>query len=253
MKHYPHHISDFNNATRHLTRLERGLYRELIDLYYETEKPLPSEVVEVSRRIVANELLTDVERMLIEFFTQTPQGWYHVRCEEEISKYQANNSQRAMAGKASAAQKALKKHQALNGDSTSVEIPLNENATRIQNKSTNQPIHHKPIGEKERAKALARPDDVEEQVWNDWVQLRKTKKAPVTASVLKIARKESALAGMPLMDFLEIWCARGSIGLEASWLGKTDGKGAPANTHKFAAAARTIFGDSEDERRTINA
>ena len=144
MKHYPHHISDFNNATRHLNRIERGLYRDLIELYYETEKPLPIEVVEVARRIVANELSTDVERMLNEFFIQTPQGWYHARCDEEISKYQSNNSQRAVAGKASAAKKALKKHQALNGDSTSVEIPLNENSTKRQNQSTNQPINQLP-------------------------------------------------------------------------------------------------------------
>lgn len=223
MKHYPHHISDFNNATRHLNRTERSLYRDLIELYYETEKPLPIEVVEVARRIVANELSTDVERMLNEFFIKTPQGWYHVRCDEEISKYKSNNSQRAVAGKASAAKKALKKHQALYGDSTSVEIPLNENSTGMQNQSTNQPINHKPIKEKgERAKALPRPDDVDLQVWTDWVQLRKAKNAPVTETVLKTARKEAALAGMALMAFLEIWCARGSQGLEASWLRNGD-------------------------------
>ena len=123
------------------------MYRDLIDLYYETEKQLPIEVGEVARRIVANELSTDVERLLNEFFIQTPHGWYHVRCDEEITKYQGNNSQRAQAGKASAAKKALKKHQALNGESTSVEIPLNENSTVIHNQSTNQPINQEPVGE----------------------------------------------------------------------------------------------------------
>ena len=240
MKHYPHHISDFNNATRHLSRLERGLYRDLIDLYYETEKPLPAEVGEVARRIVANELSTDVERMLNEFFIQTPQGWYHVRCDEEISKYQSNNSQRAQAGKASAAKKALKKHQALNGDSTSVEIPLNENSTGIQNQSTNKPINQ--IEEGKRAKALPRPDDVELQVWTDWVQLRKAKKAPITETVLKTARKESALAGMPLMAFLEIWCARGSVGLEAAWLRSSD------KPSQFAKPSPNITVPSRQER-----
>ena len=85
------------------------------------------------------------------------------------------------------------------------------------------------------------------------MQLRKAKKAPITETVLKSARKEAALADMPLMAFLEIWCARGSVGLEAAWLRKSDGKSAPANVHKFAAAARTIFGDDADERRTVNA
>ena len=74
----------------------------------------------------------------------------------------------------------------------------------------------------ERAKALTRPDDVDAQVWSDWLQLRKAKKAPITETVLKTARKEAALADMPLVNFLEIWCARGSIGLEAAWLRNTD-------------------------------
>lgn len=74
----------------------------------------------------------------------------------------------------------------------------------------------------ERAKALVRPDDVDQQVWIDWVQLRKAKKAPVTATVLKTARKEAALARMTLTAFLEVWCARGSQGLEAAWLHSSD-------------------------------
>lgn len=27
MNHYPHHIGDFNNATRHLTLIEDAIYR----------------------------------------------------------------------------------------------------------------------------------------------------------------------------------------------------------------------------------
>ena len=242
MKHYPHHISDFNNATRHLTRVERSLYRDLIELYYETEQPLPLDVSQVCRRIIANELSTDVERMLNEFFVETPDGWYHVRCDEEITKYQGNNSQRAQAGKASAAKKAIKKQQALNGKSTSVEIPLNEMPTEIHNQSTNQPINQSTI-KGERAKAPPRPDDVAEQVWQDWQQLRKAKRAPVTQTVIDGARSESGKAGMPLEDFLRVWCRRGSQGLEAAWLKPEERAGPNAARPKYAAAAAAIFDD----------
>jgi len=253
MKHYPHHISDFNNATRHLSRVERSLYRDLVELYYETEMPLPSDVQALCRRILATEFSTDVERLLNEFFTQTPMGWYHERCEEEISKYQANNSQRAQAGKASAAKRLLKKQQALNGKATTVETPLNGTPTEKQNQSTNQPINHK-----EKKSAIApppRPEDVSEQVWGDWLQLRKTKRAAVSQTVLDEARAESLKAGLPLERFLAVWCARGSQGMQAEWLKPHERAGAkPGNTHKFAAAAKTIFGnDSADDRRTIDA
>ena len=70
----------------------------------------------------------------------------------------------------------------------------------------------------ERAKALLCPDDVDQQVWTDWVQLRKAKKAPVTETVVKHARCQADIAEMSLTEFFAVWCARGSQGLEASWL-----------------------------------
>jgi uncharacterized protein YdaU (DUF1376 family) len=152
MKHYPHHIGDFDRATRHLTRIERSVYRDLLDLYYDTEGRLPLDIAWLCRKIVArsNEESTVVEQTLNEFFTKTPTGWYHSRCEEEIAAYRANNSQRAQAGKASAAAKALKKQQALNENSTTVEHPLNPVATNgngaSTNQSTNQPINQSTSG-----------------------------------------------------------------------------------------------------------
>jgi hypothetical protein len=60
------------------------------------------------------------------------------------------------------------------------------------------------------------------QEWEDWLSLRKAKKAPVTETVLKSARKEAEKAGMSFNAFLTIWCARGSQGLEANWLRSND-------------------------------
>lgn len=148
MKHYPHHIGDFDKATRHLTRIERSVYRDLIDLYYDTEQRLTLDVQSLCRRIIArsNDEATAVQQVLNEFFTETPTGWYHDRCEAEIEAYRANTSQKAMAGKASAEAKRLKKLQALNEKSTAVEHPFpsveaNGNGTPTNHKpSTNQPI-----------------------------------------------------------------------------------------------------------------
>ena len=140
MNFYPHHIGDFDKATRHCSRLERSVYRDLMDLYYDTEKPLSLDFAAVCRKIIANsnEESTAVERVLNEFFTETPTGWYHERCEEEISKYHANNSQKSLAGKASAAKKALKKQQALNGCSTDVERTRNGTPTNQEPRTKNQ-------------------------------------------------------------------------------------------------------------------
>lgn len=78
-----------------------------------------------------------------------------------------------------------------------------------------------PPPEKQDASAssvIQRPDDVTPQTWGDWLALRKQKRAPVTATVVTMARREAGKAGMPLEDFLQVWCVRGSQGLQASWL-----------------------------------
>jgi uncharacterized protein YdaU (DUF1376 family) len=163
MKHYPHHIGDFDKATRHLSRVERSVYRDLIDLYYDTEAQLSLDIAWLCRRIIArtNEESTAVEQVLNEFFTKTPTGWYHERCEEEIAAYRANNSQRAQAGKASAAAKAIKKLQALNGNSTHVEHPSQSVATNDNgastNQSTNQPINQSTSSTAKPARASRKP------------------------------------------------------------------------------------------------
>jgi hypothetical protein len=69
-----------------------------------------------------------------------------------------------------------------------------------------------------RAAPISCPADVDQQVWGDWLALRKEKKAAVTASVLQSAEKEAVKAGMTLEAFLREWCFRGSQGLKAEWL-----------------------------------
>jgi hypothetical protein len=76
--------------------------------------------------------------------------------------------------------------------------------------------NHKPI--KERATSVACPPDVNQQVWQDWLQLRKLKKASVTETVVTGARSEAAKLGWDLEKFLVEWCTRGSQGLKAEWV-----------------------------------
>ena len=91
-------------------------------------------------------------------------------------------------------------------------VPLTVTVTETETKTDNR----KPE-QKQDAIALP-PSGVSIQTWKDWLQLRKTKRAPVTQTVIAGAIKEAEKAGMQLEEFLQIWCRRGSQGLEASWL-----------------------------------
>ena len=97
---------------------------------------------------------------------------------------------------------------------------------------------------RKRATPPVKPDDVDDSTWRDWLTLRRAKKAPVTETVLKQARAESAKAGLPLNRFLEIWCARGSQGLQADWL-KPQERGKPSAAASFHG--KTYTGTPEHE------
>lgn len=80
------------------------------------------------------------------------------------------------------------------------------------------PIQGESAGKPARRPPVPKPEDVTERTWMDWQQLRRAKRAPVTETVLDGARKEAGLAGLELEEFLQVWCRRGSQGLEAAWL-----------------------------------
>lgn len=107
-----------------------------------------------------------------------------------------------------------------------------------------------------KASPPAKPDDVEQQVWDDWLALRKAKNAPVTETVLKRAKDEAAKAGLSLDGFLIVWCARGSQGLEASWLKPGEGKRAadvePAWRRQERERYEQFTGKKPAESKVIN-
>jgi len=82
MQHYQFHIGDYAQATAHLSPMEDFAYRRLLDLYYATEAPIPTDLSAVSRKIRLDP--TPVEQVLNEFFVMTPEGFTHHRCDKEL-------------------------------------------------------------------------------------------------------------------------------------------------------------------------
>ncbi|WNO60423.1 YdaU family protein [Rheinheimera sp. MMS21-TC3] len=176
MNFYPHHIGDFNNATRHLTRVERSLYRDLIELYYDTEQPLPADDYDrLARRVIAvtEEEKSALQYVLDEFFTLEDGVYKHERCDIEIEKYRNVSSAKARAGKASAEarkKKAAPKKKKATSDSehnlTGVEQVLNVCATNQEPRTKNQEPINKDIC---AAKAGTNQSDCRE-VFEHWQQ-----------------------------------------------------------------------------------
>lgn len=165
MNYYQHHIGDFNNATRHLSLVERAIYRDLLDMYYDTEKPIDASNLErLARRLqcTTEDQTAALKYVLEEFFTLQDGAYINNRCEREIAEFHGKRKQASEAGKASAKKRAEKKQQDPNGgssnakqsngdSSTDVEDQSNENSTTVEaalneNLTDEQPtINHKPL------------------------------------------------------------------------------------------------------------
>jgi len=204
MHYYSFHVSDYIHDTAHLSNDEDLAFRRLLDLYYTQEKPIPNKTHEVARRIRMGKKIDAVQTVLEEFFmfSQEHDFWYHKRCDETITAYQAKAERNREVGKLGGRPKS-------NPEETQTVSKDNPNHKPITN-------NHKPI--KERATSVACPPDVNQQVWQDWLQLRKLKKASVTETVVTGARSEAAKLGWDLEKFLVEWCTRGSQGLKAEWI-----------------------------------
>jgi uncharacterized protein YdaU (DUF1376 family) len=88
MNYYPHHIGDYAKDTAHLTLLEDGAYRRLLDLYYSSERSLPLNMDGLYRLVRARtkDEKKAVDTVLAEFFTKGNSGWNNKRADEEIAK-----------------------------------------------------------------------------------------------------------------------------------------------------------------------
>ena len=201
MHYYQFNIGDYRAATAHLSNEEDMAYRRLLDMYYDTEQKIPLDTQWVSKRLrLANQVVDDV---LKDMFVRQEDGWFHARCDDLIQQYHAMAEKNRANGRLGGRKK----------------NPMGSDSHPIAKATINEePItkNHKP--KRDKATVVACPSDVGEQVWQDWLLLRKAKNASVTETVVKGARSEANKLGWPLEKFLAEWCTRGSQGLKAEWV-----------------------------------
>ncbi|MEN9885503.1 MAG: hypothetical protein RL758_81 [Pseudomonadota bacterium] len=97
-------------------------------------------------------------------------------------------------------------------------LPLTETVTGTETETVNQNKDTAPRKRSASTPKISKPIDVDEQVWSDFLTIRKAKGAPLTATALAGIERESAKAGMTLQAALETCCARGWQGFKAEWI-----------------------------------
>lgn len=187
MIYYKHYIGDYQTKTGHLSLAQDGAYRRLMDHYYSTEKPLPANSDSLYRICGA---LEKKEREAVDFvskafFTESAGQLHHQRIDEEVSIAQekiANLKENAKAGGKQSGQIRASKTEA--------------NASADGQAKTN--ISHKSVvnTKSNDLENLSLPAWLPADVWQGWVDYRKSIKAKLTlrAAELCIAKLETLMA-----------------------------------------------------------
>ena len=222
MHYFQFEIKEWVSNTAHLSLEEEAIYLRLVNFYYDSEKPIPSDIEMISRKLrIANIQMTYA--ILHEFFTECESGFIHDRCNLEIAKYHAKSEQASRAGKASAEKR-------FNSRSTAVQPIINQESLIINHKSN---------------KTIQAPEGVSIEVWNDFVAQRKKARAVVSETVIKSIAKEAQKAGWSLEQALAECAARGWRGFKAEWV-KDKETPANRNTKVLQGLTRGLIGGGND-------
>jgi uncharacterized protein YdaU (DUF1376 family) len=202
MHYYQFNIGDYKAATAHLTNEEDLAYRRLLDMYYDSESKIPLDTQWVARRIrVEASVIRDV---LNDMFVRHEDGYFHARCQEVIEAYHAMAEKNRANGRMGGRKK----------------NPVATDSQPIAKATINYKLE--TINDKPKKNTVVPPAGVTEIVWQDWLTLRKAKKAAVTQTALNGIIKEAGKAGISLQAALETCCARGWTGFKAEWLKDKD-------------------------------
>ena len=245
MHFYKFHIGDYMSHTRHISLLEDLAYRRLLDFYFLHEQPIKHR--DAARQIGMREHEEDVLTVLNEFFLSTDDGFVNPRANKEIQEYKAHQGTSAYGAfirdnqsLKSVVQKDVYIQHFTNGTLDTYintlrtqDVPIMSTSSIHDATTNHKPLttNHKP--KRENATIVACPLDVSQQVWDDWVALRKSKKAPITKTVFDGAIVEAKKLGWTLEQFLIEWCNRSSQGLKAEWIVKPN----PADKVRLTVAS----------------
>jgi uncharacterized protein YdaU (DUF1376 family) len=248
MHFYPHNIADFNNATRHLTRVQRSVYRDAIDRYYDKEQALDgSDFAKLCRVLlcVTDEEISGLSIVLDEFFVLVDGNYTHDRCDLEIEKYRSNTTAKAKAGKASAEARKNKRVTPVEHTLNSVEQTNNQELITNNQETVTKSKELKDIKQDSPAKKSKAvkteldysvwPQEPDKQVFEDWIAMRKAKKGSFSQTVIDgfgAEFRQAITFGYSVNDCLRAAIMSNWTGFKFNWLQNQNAGGQNATNQR---------------------
>lgn len=165
---YPFYVGDYCKKTAHLSLLEHGAYRLLLDHYYATRQPLPNDHAKLYRicRARSPSERKAVLSVTAEFFTQDGTLMRNEKCDSEIGKQlKYSESQSA---------KAKLKHSY-------------GKATAVPRARVPQSQSHNSVSKDTSLTPTPLPDWLPQDEWVAFKEMRKKIKSPMTSKAESLA------------------------------------------------------------------
>ena len=206
MHYYKRNIGDYAKKAGRLSMLQHGSYTLLIDACYDRETfPTIDEAIEWTWASSDTEVEA-VKFVLSRFFTIDKDGCYvQDRILQELLEYHA----KADTNKRIAIERETKRRE--------------NNTERVPSVDASSP-NHKPLTINQEPKKIATvvacPSEMDESIWEDWMAIRKKKKAPLTETAWKMFINEVESAGWTIDKAIKECCLRNWQSFKAEWVEK---------------------------------
>lgn len=233
MNYVQWHIGDWESGTRLLSPLEKGIYMDLLMLYYSSETPLiRSKIERITRRYTEDERAA-FDYVLGEFFEEREDGFHQSRCDREIAlchekSEKARKSIQARWTKKAAQDTTVDTNvEQSNSGRTHGEV-LTNNQEPITNNHKEESANALPAqasastpARKRKSSSISsveKPDDIDAQVWSDWLQIRKAKRLPLTKTAWDAMCIEAEKVGFTPAEAVKYAVERGWASFKAQWV-----------------------------------
>jgi uncharacterized protein YdaU (DUF1376 family) len=211
---------------------QRGAYQTLLDMMYDRGGPLLN-----NERLIAGYLGCSVRKWRALFAELVDLGKIYVtedglisnsRAEKELENYAKTSRKHAENGLSGSRKKAENQKKA-NENNESDQARLQQNSSLYQKPEARVSIPSKeeidtpPTPSRGRQGkgsfvSVDRPENVPDEVWSEFIALRRAKRAPLTETAIVGIEREAAKAGWTLADALGECTQRGWQGFKAAWV-----------------------------------
>lgn len=213
---YPFYSGDYGRDTAHLSLMEHGAFRLLLDYYYAGQAPLPADNValyRICRAYEESERLA-VDSVVRQFFLLEDERYHNDRADRELTKQAERTTRLSGSGRRGAMKRWSANSQANNH-------PRGKANDQVDGVSMANP-QPQPQPEKETTKAtnggasFELPDWIPLDAWTKYMALRRAKHSKVTPDAVELLIRKLAAwrdEGQDVREILERSVMNGWKGL----------------------------------------